>query len=264
MSAASYRFQTRRKAIKQLASLFDGSDPLKVIHYSCESFYDRPDGSTPRITSIAVHNHSASQVKSFSIHKVAEQRQIPNDQIEACYNDLEKQMLDEFYEFVRYELASKWVNWNMRDINFGFPAIEHRYKILGGLPTQIPPPNQYNLGNILPRIYGRNYSGHPRLHSLIRLNEITDTSFLSGQEEADAFDNCEYVKLHQSTLRKVKCIAAIAELAWGGTLKTNTNWYERHGSNIAGVVEGVTNHWTYKVVGAIGIIVSLVVAYSKL
>lgn len=259
---ASYRFKSRRRAIKQLSSLFEEPGPVEVIHYSCESFYDRPDGSTPRITSIAVHNLSASQSRSFSIHKIAEQRRIPNDQITGRYDELEKEMLDEFYEFVRHRLASKWVNWNMRDINFGFPAIEHRYKVLGGEPTEVPPSSQYDLGEILPRIYGRNYADHPRLQSLIKLNDITDTSFLTGQEEADAFDNREYVKLHQSTLRKVQCIAAIAERAWDGTLKTNATWYERHGSTIAGVVDGLTDHWAYKVLGAIGIVVSLVLAFS--
>ncbi len=27
-----------------------------------------------------------------------------------------------------------WVHWNMRDINYGFPGLEHRFRILGGEP----------------------------------------------------------------------------------------------------------------------------------
>ena len=264
MSRASYRYKARRRAVKHLQSLFEDSTPVEVIHYSCESFYDRPDGSTPRVTSIAVHNPSASQTRSFSIHKIAEQHQIPSDQITERYDELEKKMLDEFYQFVEHRLASKWANWNMRDINFGFPAIEHRYKVLGGNPVEVPPSSQYDLGELLPRVYGCNYCEHPRLQSLVELNQITSLGFLTGEEEAAAFDNCEYVKLHQSTLRKVQCIATIAERAWDGTLETNSSWLERHGSSIAGVVEGMTNHWAYKVLGAIGILVSLFLAFSKL
>jgi len=38
-----------------------------VIHYSCESFYDRPNGASPRITSIAVRKLDSGQTLSFSI-----------------------------------------------------------------------------------------------------------------------------------------------------------------------------------------------------
>jgi hypothetical protein len=28
----------------------------------------------------------------------------------------------------------KYVHWNMRDVNYGFQAIEHRFRVLGGEP----------------------------------------------------------------------------------------------------------------------------------
>lgn len=51
-------------------------------------------------------------------------------------------------------------------------------------------------------------------------NHITKLDFLTGAEEASAFEAKEYVKLHQSTLRKVDVIAIIAVMAHEGTLKT--------------------------------------------
>ena len=45
-----------------------------VIHYSCESFYDRPEGQSPRITSIAVRRLDTGQTLSFSIYQVAERK----------------------------------------------------------------------------------------------------------------------------------------------------------------------------------------------
>ena len=45
-----------------------------IIHYSCESFVDKEDGTTPRITTIAVRYFESNQTKTFSIQEVAEQK----------------------------------------------------------------------------------------------------------------------------------------------------------------------------------------------
>ncbi len=37
----------------KLDRIFADAENVWVIHYSCESFYDRPEGRSPRITSIA-------------------------------------------------------------------------------------------------------------------------------------------------------------------------------------------------------------------
>ena len=70
MSRASERLRLRREAKKQLAKISDNRNNVVVIHYSCESFYDRPDGTSPRITSIAVRNLATGQTESFSIHQI--------------------------------------------------------------------------------------------------------------------------------------------------------------------------------------------------
>lgn len=67
-----------------------------MIHYSGESFYDRPDGASPRITSIAVRKLDTGQTLSFSIHQVAERAGIAFAQIERSYDKLERMMLDAF------------------------------------------------------------------------------------------------------------------------------------------------------------------------
>jgi hypothetical protein len=45
------RQQSAWAAIDELTG---DAENVSVIHYSCESFYDRPNGASPRITSIAV------------------------------------------------------------------------------------------------------------------------------------------------------------------------------------------------------------------
>jgi hypothetical protein len=137
MGSAIRRIQKRNKARNTLSDLMSHPEHVVVIHYSCESFYDRPDGSSPRITSIAVRNLESAQTTSFSIHQMAKRNGYSIDQIDQRYDHLEKMMLDEFYEYVRTHLTYKWLHWNMRDINYGFQAIAHRYRVLRGEPVEI-------------------------------------------------------------------------------------------------------------------------------
>ena len=76
MGDALRKLKSRKEALRRLRELDDRRDSVVVIHYSCESFYDRPDRSTPRVTSIAVRNLGSGQTESFSIHKVAELKAI--------------------------------------------------------------------------------------------------------------------------------------------------------------------------------------------
>lgn len=244
----------RKAALKKLAELFDRAQDVVVVHYSCESFYDRPDGSSPRVTSIAVRNLESGQTKSFSIHQMAEKRRIEIDQITANFNDLEKKMLKEFFEYAKTHQRSQWLHWNMRDINYGFAALAHRLEVLGGTPIEIPEENRHDLSRMLIAIFGIGYIGHPRLESLMAKNNIIAKDFLVGKQEAEAFQAGEYVKLHQSTLRKVDVIANIAQRAENGILRTNASWWETHGGNIAAVGEWLKEHWLVSAISAIGTI----------
>jgi len=246
------QLKRRRTARKELAELFERASGVVVVHYSCESFYDRQDGSSPRVTSIAVRNLENGQTKSFSIHQMAEKKKITSDKIVAQFGDLEKLMLNEFFEYAKTHLRSQWLHWNMRDINYGFAALEHRCQVLEGSPVVIPEENRHDLSRILIALYGVGYTGHPRLESLMAKNKVAARDFLVGAEEAKAFENGEYVKLHQSTLRKVDVLANIAERAENGTLKTNATWWEIHGGTIAAIGEWLREHWIISVISAIG------------
>jgi hypothetical protein len=237
MGEAWNKVQKRRQAKIKLTQLMEKSDQVIVIHYSCESFYDRADGSSPRITSIAVRNLDSVQTTSFSIHQVAERKGYSANVLEQHYNELEKVMLDEFYEYVKRHKYHFWLHWNMRDINYGFPAIAHRYKVLQGMPEDIDESKLVDLSRLLIAIYGVNYIQHPRLKSLIEKNSITPKDFLDGKAEADAFIDRQYVKLHQSTLRKVDILANIVERAANGSLKTNSTWKDIYGGCSAAVIE---------------------------
>jgi len=256
---ALHRIKDRKKALRRLGELDDRRDNVLVIHYSCESFYDRPDGSTPRVTSIAVRNLGSGQTESFSIHKVAELKAIPVAKIADHYDMLEKEMLDEFGQFLQHNNNCTWVHWNMRDINYGFLAIEHRHKVLGGTPPQrLPEERKFDLARAFVDIYGVRYIGHPRLEKIVKLNKITDTSFLVGKDEAAAFENGEFVKLHQSTLRKVDVLANLFSRVLDGSIKTNASWWEAQGIHPQAIAELLSEHWAWTLLAAIGSIASII------
>ncbi|MFC6331954.1 hypothetical protein ACFP56_04905 [Paenibacillus septentrionalis] len=147
----------RKKAFEKIIAMVDNASHALVIHYSCESFYNIPNGRTPRITSIAVRYLATGQTKSFSIHKVAELQNVPFEDIEKEYNSLEKEMLSDFYNFVKNHKSFDWIHWNMRDINYGFEAIDHRYSVLGGVPEQISDEKKVDLSRYLVDIFGLRY-----------------------------------------------------------------------------------------------------------
>ena len=163
-------------------------------------------------------------------------------------------MLADFFRFLQENQGLTWVHWNMRDINYGFAALEHRFRVLGGSPTDLGEGKKFDLARALVALYGPSYVKHPRLTKLTEKNEMTKLDFLSGQEESEAFEKQEYIKLHQSTLRKVDIVASILERTANGTLQTNAKWWKRSGIHPKVLVELVEEHWAYSALTIIALI----------
>ena len=79
-----------------------------------------------------------------------------------------------------------WIHWNMRDINYGFKAIEHRYSVLGGIPYNIPDEKKIDLARQLINCYGVGYAGHPRMEKLLEQNDIKAKDYLNGSHAEPA------------------------------------------------------------------------------
>jgi hypothetical protein len=76
----------------------------------------------------------------------------------------------------------------------------------------------------------------------LKQNHISPPNFLSGAAEAAAFDNRNFVGLHQSTLSKVDVIGDIFHRACDRQLKTTTTWWEMHGGRLRGVVDWLADN----------------------
>jgi hypothetical protein len=222
----------KKRALEQKKTIRDNRNNLFIIHYSCEAFIDNEQRITPRISAICVRKFSEGITQSFSIHLEAEIKGLDKNNIEEQYNELEKSMLTNFYEFLKLHKNAYFIHWNMRDVNYGFQAIEQRYSMLGGRPTAIEENKRIDLAQLLSNMYGPNYIEHPRMEKLIDHNSITKQDFLSGKKEAEEFNNKNYLSLHKSTLRKVDAIGEILKLFLINKLKTRTNRFQQFIENI--------------------------------
>ena len=201
-----------------------GPENFYIIHYSCQSLYDDNEALSPRITSIAITHYATEQTVSFSTHAIAEELHIPREQVRERFDEIEKKLLAEFYLFVRDRRDKFWVHWNMRNLAYGFEHLEHRYRVLGGIDAPvIPVERRLNLNDLLSDRYGSSYAPHPKMKSLMDLNGGTHRHFLNGQEEVAAFQNNEFIRMHNSTLAKVGFFYNVIRRFVSGKLNTSSN-----------------------------------------
>ena len=109
---------------------------------------------------------------SFSIHLIAEVKGIAREDIHDHYDDLEGEMLNQFFGFVAENDNCYWLHWNMTNINYGFEALAHRYKVLKQKDAKrIPDSRKFNLSALILSVYGKNCVEHPRMASFMKLND---------------------------------------------------------------------------------------------
>ncbi|MEG2651617.1 MAG: hypothetical protein RSA63_12150, partial [Eubacterium sp.] len=239
-----------------------------LIHYSCESFYDKKDGYSPRITSIAIRKVDNGQTDLFAIHKIAEIKHITFNEISNHYDELEKEMLHTFFQFVSINKEKNWIHWNMRDTNYGFKALEHRARVLGIEPSKISDDHKIDLALLLMQRYGSQYEPNPRMQNLIEKNNIRPKDFLNGKDEATAFDNQDYIRLGMSAASKVDAFSSILNLSFDNKLLVDTKKLDIYGMSIRGFLAMVEDSPTLRIIkyilnliigGIVGAIITLII-----
>lgn len=133
MSVDVGRFGKIKEAKVEVEKILKNKQNCFFIHYSCESWINNT-GSSHKVTSIAVRRFESAQTESFSIFQTAERLKIDQSQIVTKFNQIEKELLKDFFSFLKRNKHCYFIHWNMRDVNFGFKALEHRYRILGKNP----------------------------------------------------------------------------------------------------------------------------------
>lgn len=197
-------------------------DRFYLIHYSSERLFDEQVGAlSPRITSIVVMHYSSGQIQSFALHAIAEALNIPREQVADRYDDIERELLTRFFDFIRDRRQSYWVHWNMRSLVFGFEHLEHRYRILTGHDAPVVPIEvRLNLNDVFKSRYGSDYAADPKLKNLMALQGDMPKQFMEGSEESEAFRRMEFIRMNASTISKVQFFRHAIELARKGKLHT--------------------------------------------
>lgn len=181
-------------------------------------------------------------------------------------------MLKGFFEFVEKHSDFTFIHWNMRDEAYGFHAIEHRFKVLKGKPYILQDDRKLDLARVLVELYGRDYAPHTspkkkrkgRLMSVIEMNEITDDDALQGAEEAEAYKNGDYLKLHRSTLRKVNVFANIFDKIHANKLKTDASFSDKHGIKFVVLPELIKSHPLYTALIVISTLIGVFVKFDSI
>jgi len=242
-----------------------------------------------------VRNLKSGQTKTWSIHKSAElldEVESLRQMVEAnaplaadvqpvegsassakdvseILSPLEFDMLKGYFSFIQDHSDSTYIHWNMRDDNYGFSALEHRFRVLGGTPVILQDNKKFDLARELITLFGKRYAPHTspsgrkgRLMSIIELNRIADTDALQGAEEASAFVKGEFIKLQQSTLRKVDVLANIFDRTHDKSLKTKSSFTDRYGVHPIAILEVARNNPILLGLIFLAAVISAVVRYK--
>jgi hypothetical protein len=224
--------QRQREERERLAKLFANPAVAYVIHYACQSFSAPDNPASPRIAAIAVRNLATGATESFSIHQELERAKRPLS-LDQC----ERQMLDHYFDFLEAHRGMTFLHWKMRDVKFGFAALEHRYEVLGGKPFALSDHQKLDLSLMLANLYGTGYLPTPHFEAIAKRNGLSLMDYMAGPQEPEAFRQGRYKAVLLSALCKVALIAGTAQLAADGTLKTNANWWTLNSGRLREAVE---------------------------
>ncbi len=228
-------YKRRKAGLKKVRSLLNEPEHVWFIHYSCESFYNKEEPFSSRISSIAVRRLSDGLTHVYSISREASfQRLTPSQISDEQYALLEKSLLDNFYQFLKQETSEScrtrtFIHWRMKSDEFGFSALDHRYHLLGIKNAyRVKDENKVDLSRLLADIYGEDYVEKPCLTSLVHKNGFTLKDYLTGAEESLRFEQKKFEEIHRSTKRKVSLFELILKAIDNRELKTNASWWNQH------------------------------------
>lgn len=242
------QYELRKNALSELKKIDSNRINYVIIHYTCEDF---KIGQT--ISSIAVRQFNDGQTESFSIDKTAQVLRIDPTDIKENIENIEKRMLQDFYSYVNQHRSKNWIHWNMSSDNFGFKALEHRYKVLDGEPIIIEDSKKINLSHLFIELYDKGYAKHPRLENLMSMNFMNPLDMFPGfNKETDVTDEIDllhqerYKEIQISCLRKVDVFANLLNLSIDNKLIVKTPKLKVYGNTIKGKAAALNERFWFK------------------
>jgi len=196
---------------------------------------------------IAVRNIASSETSVFSIYRESELARLGPVHILSRLDQLEYALLSRFFRFLSLNQNNRFVHWNMRDATYGFAAIEHRFRVLGGTPIVLSESNKFDLARAFNNIYGSRYVKPPYIEGLAVINKLSLSGYLHGPAEVEAFETGFYDRVQRSVLAKVRILNDVFHLAHDRTLKTNANWWSLNRGRVREAWETLERNPVYAV-----------------
>lgn len=243
-----YRIQDYKEAKAFIDKYMNNKRDFAIIHYACQGFYDTPNESYPHIAAICILFPQTMHKELFSLVSLAELQNIDLHTADtAVLDSLEAEMLKAFYEFVKKQKREyKWIHWNMRDHFYGFAAIAQRYCKLHKkkkAPFEFVNDKQQNIALLLKQRYGENYAARPHQQNIFDLNHMDPKNYLTGEKEAEAYENREFLAIERSLEDKVAAFAEILDKMGNNELKTNSRLLrDVYGLSLSGIYTYVKEH----------------------
>lgn len=240
------------------------------IHYARQNCFEDAYEKGPRVIAIVVMNAENGQTMVFSLRKVADNYGCDFFEMsESGKDDIEKEMLQSFFEYAKQNTQKKWLHWNMKNNNFGFSAIEERFKNLDGEPIHFEENKLFNISVLLKKKYGTNFAKDAswngkvmgKMYDVFSLNEIVDSQILNGEQEIKEYILKNITSIEQSILGKIKAFQVIVEKASDNDLKTRGNMIKDvYGLNVRGIAQYIQDNAILALVFSIvgGIITTII------
>ena len=261
-------------AHKEANSIFETYSKKKsdyvFIHYARQNCFEDAYEKGPRVIAIVAMNAESGQTMVFSLRKIADAYGYDFfDITESEKDEIEKEMLSSFFEYIKQNTQKKWLHWNMKNNNFGFSAIEERFKNLGGDPTHLEENTLFNISVLLRKKYGTNFAQDApwngkvmgKMYDIFALNGIADSYILNGEQEIKEYILKNITSIEQSILGKVKAFQVLAEKASDNDLKTRGNMIKDvYGMSISGIAQYIQDNAILALVFSIvgGIITTII------
>ncbi len=244
---------------KKIEDICEHKENYVLIWYSVENVNEMR-----RITSIVIQSLSG-QIRTFSTNFEAGFRREEFTNTTANYDKCEKQMLKDFYEYAEKQCTDKiWLHWRMKLAEYGFTALENRYKYLGGKPFVISDNNKIDICELFKCRYGGNFvnknNDRWRIKYLAEKNSIETAGFLGHIEEEHELKKKQYERVLISLSRKTNIVTQFLDLSYKSKLKTDSKWQEIYGITPQGIYDACKETWWFNLlIFVLGIIIGFLI-----
>ncbi|UTW66372.1 hypothetical protein KFE94_17230 [bacterium SCSIO 12643] len=195
----------------EITALFSNPEDTYVIHYAY-MVVDDANGSSKKIISVYAKNLNSTDSREFSIDKISANHDIPKEDINDIFDDLEEIVLDDFNSFLKEKSKCHFIYYGEEDgLGLILDELKRIFEARNKLDAkkkfkEIPTAKRKSI----PYLFQFNDSDKSLKKFVKKYNENKlPTGFLSCDEEGVSFEKGAYNKVRESVLCKVDFLVTL-------------------------------------------------------